>query len=199
MQLVDEQDDFAFRFLYFLQDGLEPLLEFSPEFGPGHQRAQVQRHQTLIFESFRHIFFDDPTRQPFDDGRLPDTWLSDEHRIIFGSAREDLNHPPDFLIPPDHRIELAPPGHLGEIAPVFFQRLILSFRILVGYPLTSPNAGQHLVNSIPGHAVIFEYLSSDSLAPFLSDRDEQMLGADVVILHVLGFFFGIIENLPQPR
>ncbi len=42
VQFVDEQDDFALRFLHLLEHGLEPLLEFAAVLGAGDQRAHVE-------------------------------------------------------------------------------------------------------------------------------------------------------------
>ena len=48
VQLIDEQQDLAIGLLYFVENGFEPLLEFAPVFGAGHQRAHIQGEDALI-------------------------------------------------------------------------------------------------------------------------------------------------------
>ena len=127
MHLVDEQDVGAGRRRHFLQHGLEPLLEFAAIFGAGDQRAQVEGKQLLVMKAFRHVAVDDAQGQSLDDRGLADAGLADQHRIVFGPPRQDLDGAADFLVAPDHRVELAVAGRLGEVARVFLQRLVSVF------------------------------------------------------------------------
>src|ERR1700730_12822523 len=45
LQLVDEQNYFAFGFLNFFQDGLEPFFELAAEFGARYQRSAAEPYQ----------------------------------------------------------------------------------------------------------------------------------------------------------
>ena len=78
MQLVDEQDDPAFRLGHFLEHGLEPLFEFAAELGAGDQRAHVERDQPAVLQALGHVARDDALRQPLDDGRLAHARLADQ-------------------------------------------------------------------------------------------------------------------------
>ena len=127
MHLVDEQDVGAGRGRHLLQHGLEPFLEFAAIFGAGDQRAQVEREQLLVLQAFRHVAIDDAQGQALDDRGLADAGLADQHRIVLGSTRQDLDGAADFLVASDHRVELAVAGRLGEIARVFLQRLVSVF------------------------------------------------------------------------
>ena len=91
----------------------------------------------LFFERFRHVAGDDAPGESFDDRRLADARFADEHRIVLGPAGEHLHHAPDFLVAADDRIDLSLAGELGEVAAVFFQRLILAFRILIRHALVA--------------------------------------------------------------
>ena len=142
VQFVDEQNDLAAGFGDFLQHGFEPVFEFAAKFCAGDQRAQVQRDQLLVFQSFGHVAVDDAQRETFDDGGFADARLADQHRIILRAARQHLDDPANFVVAPDHRIELALAREIGEVAAVLFQRLIFFFGIRIGDPLRAANADQ---------------------------------------------------------
>ena len=93
--------------LHFLEDGLEALLEFAAELGPGDQGAHVEGDDALVLEPLRHVAADDALGQPLDDGRLADARLADQDRVVLGAARQDLDDAADFLVAADDRIELA--------------------------------------------------------------------------------------------
>ena len=122
VQFVDEQDDLAGGFGHFLQHGLQAILEFAAILRAGHQRGQVQRHDALGLEHFRHVAGDDALRQAFHDGRLADARLADQHRIVLGAARQNLHHAADFVVAADDRIELAAARRFGQVARILLQR-----------------------------------------------------------------------------
>ena len=68
---------------------------------------------------------------------LPDTVSAallrymDHFGLTYGAA--------DFIVTPDHRIQLALSRQFSEIAAVFFERLIRAFGILAGHPLIPPD------------------------------------------------------------
>ncbi len=124
MHFVDEQDDAAFGRGHFLQHRLQPLLELAAVFRARDQRAEVERQQFLVLEAFRHVAIEDPQRQALDDRGLADAGLADQHRIVLGAAGKHLNGAADFLVAPDHRIELAVARRLGQVAGIFLQRVI---------------------------------------------------------------------------
>ena len=124
VHLVDEQDDLAVRGLDLGEHGLEPLLELAAIFGAGDQRAEVERQHLLVLQALRHVAVDDAVREAFDDRRLADAGLADQHGVVLGAAGQHLDGAPDLLVAADHRIELALGGGLGEVAGVALQRVI---------------------------------------------------------------------------
>ena len=124
VHLVDEQDDLAARAGDLRQHSLQPLLELAAVFGPGDERAHVERHQLLVLERFRHIAVDDPERQSLGDGRLADARLADQHRIVLGAPRQHLDGAADLLVAADDRVEPSLARVRGEVAGVFLQRVI---------------------------------------------------------------------------
>jgi hypothetical protein len=107
--------------LDLVEDRLEPLLELAPVLGPGHHRRQVEGHDPLGLEALGHVAVGDAPGQALDDGGLADAGLADQHRVVLGPAGEHLDHPPDLVVPSDHRVELALTGHLGEVPPVLLE------------------------------------------------------------------------------
>jgi hypothetical protein len=130
MHLIHEQQDLPFRFGDLLEDRFQTLLELAAVFCAGDQRAHIQLDQTLLFQAFRHIPVDDTLRQTFDDRRFTDARLTDQGGIVLGTAGQDLHHPANLFIPPDDRIQLALARHAGQVAPIFFERLVGGFGIL---------------------------------------------------------------------
>ena len=86
----------------------------------------------LFFRLSGHVAVDDALREPFDDRRLADAGLADEHRIVLGAARQHLHDAANLLVAADDGIELALARRLGEVARVALERLILILGRLVG-------------------------------------------------------------------
>ena len=124
VQLVDEQDDVAGGGRDLLQHGLQALLELAAILGAGDQRAEIERHQRLVLQPFRHVAVGDAQGQALDDGGLADAGLADQHGIVLGAARQHLDGAADFLVAADHRIELAGARLRGQVAGVFLQRVV---------------------------------------------------------------------------
>ena len=113
---------------------------------------------------------DDPLREPLDDRRLADARLADQHRVVLRAAREDLDHAPDLLVAADHRVELPGLGRLGQVAAELRERLVAALGILRGDAL----AAAHLLDP-----------REDLVARHRLEREEQVLGRDVVVLELL--------------
>ena len=91
----------------FIEDALEPFLEFATVFGARDEKPEVEREDTFIFEGFRDIAGGDTLRDAFGNGGLADTRLTDEHRVVLCLPAEDLKGPTDFFITADDRVNLA--------------------------------------------------------------------------------------------
>jgi hypothetical protein len=113
-----------------LEHRLQALLELAAILGTGQQPGHVEDQHLLALQRFRHFAIDDALRQAFDDGRLADARLADQHRVVLGAALQDLDGAADFIVAADHRIELALSGALGQVDAVFLQRLALAFGFL---------------------------------------------------------------------
>ena len=91
VQLVDEEQDPALGGLDLLQHGLEALLELAAVLRARDERAHVEREDRLVAQALRHVAAHDALREALDDGRLADARVADQHRVVLGLAREDLD------------------------------------------------------------------------------------------------------------
>ena len=127
--------------------------------------------------------------EALDDGGLADAGLADQHRVVLGPAGQHLHDPLDLLLAPDHRVELALAGQLGEVAPELVEhqralRLGLARGAAALALLAAGVAGQQLDDLLADTgevgAQLDQHLGGHTLA--LADQPEQdVLGADVVV------------------
>ncbi len=87
-------------------------------------RAEVERHQLLVLERFRHVVVDDAQREAFGDGGLADAGLADQHGVVLGAAAQHLDGAADLFVAADHRVELAVARGLREVARILLQRVV---------------------------------------------------------------------------
>ncbi len=118
VELIDEENDTALRFLDRFQHRLEAFFELSSVFCAGDEGAHVERHDLLVLQAFRNIAANHPLSQSFRNGGFADTGLTYQNGIVFGSSRQDLDDASNFVVPSDHRIELALRGELSQVSAV---------------------------------------------------------------------------------
>ena len=139
VEFIDEQDDLTLGLLDLFEHRLEPLFELTPELGAGNQRAHVEHNEPFVLQTLRHVPTHDALGEPFDDRGLAYARVSDQDRVVFGAAREHLDHPPDLVIATDDRVELALGGEFGEVATVALQGLIGRLWVGARHSLVSPH------------------------------------------------------------
>ena len=201
VQLVDEQNHLA-GVAHLVDHRLDPLLELAAVFGPRHHQRQVDRINHLVGQQVGHLARDDRLGQPFQNGGLADPRLADQHRIVLRAAAEHLNHPFDLILAADHRVELPAGGEVGQVAPEGVQGgqfRAVSGRCAAGsVPLRRQRILRRLLAF--GQVVRIERLD-DRLAhlfridveilkdarrlalPFTQNRQQQVFGADEVVVH----------------
>ncbi len=124
-------------------------------------------------------------REALDYRRLAHAGLSDEHRVVLGTAREDLDHTADLVVTPDDRIELALPREFGEVAPVALERLVLLLGVLRGYAVAAADRLQGLE----------EVVAVD--AETVRQCQEEVLDREVLVAHLGPRFVRALEGLRQ--
>ncbi len=121
VQLVDEGDDLAVGVVDLFEHGLEPLLELAAVHRAGDEGGEVERDELLALERVGDVAGDDALGEPLDDGGLADAGLADEHRVVLGAAGEHLADAADLGVTPDHGVEFAALGDLGEVDAVLLE------------------------------------------------------------------------------
>jgi len=204
VHLVDEQD--AVGLLELLDHALEAFLELAAVHRAGHQRANVQLEHALSQQRRGRVARHDALGQPFDDGRLADTRLADERRVVLLAAAQDLDDALDLHLAPDHRIELAFFGQRGEVGRQLVDHRRLD-RGAGGAVLGRlQRAARRLQRVLLQHAARLAPNLIRADAQFLEDvhRDafgmahqaqQQMFGSDIVMTHATGFVDGQLEHL----
>ena len=184
VQLVDEHDDVRVVG-QLLHDRLEALFELTAILRAGDDERDVEREDALVGEEVRHVAVDDLLRQPFDDGRLADARLADEHRVVLGAAAEHLLHALELVLAADQRIELVLHRRLGQVAAELGQqRRFLDAR---QRGLLVQQLDDVLADGVEAHPLFHEDRRRDR--PLLAqDAEQQVLGADVVVQQPIGLF-----------
>ena len=162
-------------------------------FGARHHGAEIERHELLALERFRHVVVDDAQRQALGDRGLADAGLADQHGIVLGAAAQYLDRAADLLVAADHRIELAVFGRLGEVAGVFLQGIValLGRRRIGGAPLAQVLDG--FFERLSLHARLGERLGSIGAGRHV-ERLQQPLDRDEGIAGLLGDLLRLLEN-----
>ncbi len=76
--------------------------------------------------------------------------------IVLRAAREHLDDAANLFVAADDRIELAAARKLRQVAPVFLERLVFGFGILIGDALRASHLREHLENPILRDVVLLE-------------------------------------------
>ena len=153
-------------------------------FAPASSEPMSSAQTLRSFESLGHVAGDDPLREPLGDRGLADARLADQHRVVLRAAREDLDHATDLLVAADHGIELALLGGLGQVAAELRERLVGALGILRRDALPAADRLDPRLDLGARHGL---------------EREEEMLGRDVVVAHQLAFLVRAVEHARERR
>ena len=115
---------------------------------------------------------------------LADAGLADQHRVVLRAARQHLDHAADLLVAPDHRVELALLGGLGQVAAELRQRLVGALGILRRDAL----AAAHLLQRAE------QRLARDEV-----EREQEVLDRDEVVVELPRLVEGVVQHLAEGR
>ena len=192
MHLVDKEQYLALGLCDLIQHTLETFLELAAELRTRDQCAHVKRVESLVLQRLGHIPRHDTAGKPLDNRRLADARLTDEHRVILRTARENFNRAANLLVASDHGVELVRTRRRCQIAPVFLKGLIALLGVLARDILLAM-----LLNRVLHGTLRQPELTRNRLhlvAPIRDEREQQMLGRDVLVLHRLRQFLGTSEH-----
>ena len=127
VHLVDEQKNFSGGGSNLREYGLQPFLELAAIFRASYQGAHVERHQVLVLKAFRDVARNNPEGQPLDDGGLAYARFANKYRIVLGPSAQHLHRAPDFLFPPDNRVDSSVLRVLRDIARIALERFVCAF------------------------------------------------------------------------
>ncbi|MNI42559.1 hypothetical protein D3C73_968580 [compost metagenome] len=195
VQFVDEQNDLPFLLRQFVQQRLEPLFELTAILGTGNQRPHVQGQQALALEAVRHFTVDNALGQAFGDGGFTDARLTDQHRVVLGTALQDLDGPANFVVTADHRIELAVFGALGQVDGVLVQGLACFLVVRIVDGLTTTQVVDRVFQGFLAHALTEQQLAE--LAVFIHGGEQHQLAGNELVALLLGQAISLIEQARQ--
>ncbi len=195
VQLVDEEDHLAFLLREVVQHGLEPLLELAAVLGPRDERAEVEPEQALVLHALRHLAVHDALSEAFDNSRLADAGVADQHGVVLRAPLEDLDRAADLVVAADDRIELALLGALGEIDGVFLERLARVLGVRVLHLRAAAHFSDRLVHRALDDASLLEDPADGALVA--AGGEQEQLARDVLVAALLRELVGAIEELPE--
>ncbi|MPN05038.1 hypothetical protein SDC9_152288 [bioreactor metagenome] len=105
VQLINEEDGFGS--LEFINDAFEALFKLAAVHGTRNQRTYIQLQNSFANEGSGHIPFCDALGQPFYDGGLANTRLTNEGGVVLVAAGQDLDDTLDLVLASHHRVQLA--------------------------------------------------------------------------------------------
>ena len=189
VQLVNEQDDIAVL-LHLVNSALDALLKVAAVLGAGHHAGQVQGHQALVFQQFRHFTRLDFQGQALGHSGFAHTGLADEHGVVFRAAAQDLDDPLDLVLAANDRVDLALGGQLGQIPAELIQgpaSLLPLFPIgRMGLPLAVEGGvvqhGRELGDDAVGVGSQNLQEAHGVALAILDDGDEKMLSTHIRIV-----------------
>src|SRR6185503_12066003 len=104
-----------------------------------------------------------------------DAGLTDQHRVVLLAARQHLDDALDLLLAPDHRVELALAGELGEVAAELVERrglgALLALRAAGRRRRAAEQLERLLADPLAVDAQLEQDLGGDALP--LADQAEQ--------------------------
>ena len=195
MQLVDEGDDLPLGFLDLAQDRLQALLEIAPVLGPGHHRGEVEGDQAAPLQGVGDIALHQTHGEPLYDGGLADPGFADQDRVVLGAARQHLDDAADLLVAPDHGVELAGAGTLGQVYGVLVESRFAALGFCGGDAFATPGLlkrlGQFLGGG-PGAGQDGSRLGFDG-----GEAYQQVFGGDELVPELFGQGLGRGQDARQ--
>ena len=119
MDLVDEEDYFAVALGNFVHDGFQAFLEFTFIFRAGHEGAHIEREYLFRPQIFGNVAAHDALGQSLGDGGFAGAWLAYQHRVVLGSAAQNLKHAAYFVVAADYRVEFSGSCAFVEVNGIF--------------------------------------------------------------------------------
>ena len=195
MYLINKQQNLSIRFYHLVENGFQSFLKLTPILGTSHQSTHIQGEQGLVLQRLRYIASHNSPSQSLYNSGFTNTWLTNQHRVVLGTAGQNLNGSSNFIITANNWIQLALTSHLSQITAVFFKSFVAILWVGRVYILLSVFLNG-VGNTIFGQAESTTDISS-LVTAILHNSQQQMLGADIIILHAVSKLLGFGNNPAQ--
>ena len=183
VELVDEQHDGPLAACNLFQHGFQALFELAAVLGAGQQCTDVERHDALVFQAFRHIARDDAQGEAFGDRGLAHTRITNQHRVVLATTRQHLHDAPDLRVTADDGVELALRRGFRQVTRVLGQSFKAGFGIVGRDFAVTAHLGQRGFNALRAQATRGEQ-ARDIRTTLLAERHEYMFGRHILIAHL---------------
>ena len=84
-------------------------------------KADKTADVAFVLQIFGHVSAHDTESESLGDGCFADARFTDKNRVVLGAATQDLEDTTDFIVTPDHGIQLAAPCTLIQIDGVLLE------------------------------------------------------------------------------
>ena len=183
MDFIDKEDDIALRFHHLIHHALEPFLEFPLVLGTRYQRAHIQREYPLLLQILGYVAVHYPVGYPLGYGGFPNAGLAYEYGIVLGTPAQDLQHAPNLLVAPDHRVELSALGLRVQIDREPAERVVRILGALAVHLSALPQLANGQLQLLLTDARILQHLPHSARG--CKQCQEERLGRNEFIAHLL--------------
>jgi len=171
--------------------------------------ARSEDDDAAVAQQFGDVGIDDELGQAFDDSGLADASLAEEDGVVLGAPRQHLNDALDLVGPADDRVEFALAGQFGQVAAQSCpgpESSTYSWRRPRSPPPLSGDSGmlcpsRFRTSSRTSSSFRPKFMSTWAATPscFAQQAEQQVLGADVVVVEVARLLNRVFDDLLGPR
>ena len=223
VQLIDEQND-VLGAAHFVHDRLDALFELTAVLGTCHHGGEIKDNESLLVEQIGNLLVHDALSKTLDNRGLSNACFTEEHRVVLGAAAEDLHESLDLVHATNDGIELSALGELGEVAAETVERRSLTLGAAAARGIASRRRRAHrwwllwlarwrcffaldtsaekiehfLADLFELEAEVHEHLGSDAVV-FAQQSEQQVFGADIVVVEAARFLDGVFNHLLGAR
>ena len=123
MYLVDEQDGVA-HLANIIEQSLDTAFKLATELGTCYQRGHIQQVKLLALQHRRNATVRQLLGNSLGNRGLADTRLTNQARVIFGAAVENLDDPLNLLFSADNAVDFALARLFGQVLTVCAEEFI---------------------------------------------------------------------------
>ena len=131
VDFVDHKDDVSCLH-HFVDQAFHTAFELTAELRARNDAGHIQQTDLFVQQFYRNLAACDAQGKPLRDRGFADAGLAEEHRIVFGTAVQDLHDALDFGVAADDVVDLTMAGGTGQACAEAGQVRILLFAALFG-------------------------------------------------------------------